>query len=296
MKICYKERKFSPDTEALIACANDILDEYQAAGYTMTLRQLYYQFVSRQIIVFPNTMRSYKRLQTAMSNARLAGLVDWGAIEDRTRELKYEPTWDSPSEILRTCAEQFRLDAWKNQPKAVEVWIEKEALTGVIAPVCDELGVPYFACRGYVSQSEQWEAGRRALRRHNRYGQETIILHLGDHDPSGIDMTRDNADRLDMFGELTVTVHRIALTMAQVNQYQPPPNPAKQTDSRFADYELMYGQSSWELDALDPPVLDQLIRDEVEKHVDRPLMDERLEDSEEARQRLEDLADDWDDE
>jgi hypothetical protein len=121
--------------------------------------------------------------------------------------------------------------------------------------------VPYFSCRGYTSQSELWSAARR-LSRYESAGQDTVVIHLGDHDPSGVDMTRDIQERLALFGS-TATVRRIALNMAQVEQYDPPPNPAKLTDSRATGYISAFGESSWELDALDPATLDRLIDDEI---------------------------------
>lgn len=242
---------------AVVGHANDIIAEYQAQGFVLTLRQLYYQFVSRDLI--PNNMREYKKLGGIINDARLAGLIDWSALEDRTRNLQQLSHWNSPTEIIDACAGQYRIDKWADQPVHVEVWIEKDALVGVIEGVCNELDVPYFSCRGYTSQSEMWSAGRRL-----RHFERAIILHLGDHDPSGIDMTRDIRTRLEMFSGDNVEVKRIALNDDQIQTYNPPPNPAKTTDSRAADYIARYGQESWELDALEPRTIAALIRDEIE--------------------------------
>ena len=95
-------------------------------------------------------------------------------------------------------------------------------------PVAERLRVPYFACRGYVSQSESFAAGVR-FADHFRRRQTPIVFHLGDHDPSGIDMTRDNADRLHLFAGQRVEVRRLALNMEQIEEFNPPPNPAKET-------------------------------------------------------------------
>lgn len=270
--------------------ANEIIEEYRRQGFTLTLRQLYYQFVARDLI--ENKEREYKNLGTLISKARLAGQIDWNAIEDRTRNLRALPHWDSPSDIVESCAAQFRIDLWEGQQIRPEVWIEKEALVGVIAGVCNELDVAYFACRGYVSQSEQWRAGRRAEQRLKEHDQRTLILHLGDHDPSGVDMTRDNDDRLRMFSSFSdaVEVKRIALNMSQIEQYDPPPNPAKVTDSRADDYIARFGDSSWELDALEPAVLVGLIRREVAAVTDNALMGERETLQEDGRRRLEEVA------
>lgn len=275
------DKNFKPASLALIQQANSIIAEYSAQGYILTLRQLYYQFVARDLI--PNTERSYKRIGSVVNNGRLAGLIDWAAIEDRTRNIKTVWHAASPREAIQQIRDQYAIDMWQNQNCRVEVWIEKEALVGVIEGVCDELDVPYFACRGYVSQSEQWRAGHRARRRFNRQEQRTVILHLGDHDPSGIDMTRDNDDRLALFAGYrgAPTVERIALNMDQVEEYGPPPNPAKMTDSRFDNYLRNYGDESWELDALEPSVIDKLIRAHVNKYRDMDLWAE-MEDSLEA--------------
>ncbi len=259
-KICYVERKFSADSQALIANALTIFDSYQADGYILTLRQLYYQFVSRDLLA--NNVQSYKRLDSVINDARLAGLIDWELMEDRTRNLQSQPNWSSPSEIISACARQYRIDKWADQNYRPEVWIEKDALAGVFERVCSEMQVPYFSCRGYTSQSEMWVAGQR-MKEHFDNGQEPIVLHFGDHDPSGIDMTRDITDRLEMFVGDKVVVRRLALNMEQVEEYSPPPNPAKLTDSRAQDYIDKFGDESWELDALPPDVLAGLARDEI---------------------------------
>ena len=222
-----------------------------------------------------------------MSLARLCGLVDWSAIEDRLRKLEEKAHWPDAYSIVEACAHQFQMDRWRNQQNRVEVWIEKDALTGVIADVCDEFDVPYFACRGSVSQSAMYEAANR-LRRAADRGQRPIILHLGDHDPSGIDMTRDNQDRLNMMiGVGTAEVRRIALNMDQVNELNLVPNPAKQSDSNWAKYVARFGvEHSWELDALSPPWLVQLVRTHIEALRDEETWAMDLETEEEERQKL----------
>jgi hypothetical protein len=158
------------------------------------------------------------------------------------------------------------VDLWATQENYVETWIEKDALVGVIEGICTELDVPYFACRGYTSQSEMWGAARRLIER-EKAGKKTTIIHLGDHDPSGIDMTRDIQDRLELFGS-TAVIHRIALVFDQIEQYNPPPNPAKTTDARYQSYADKYGNESWELDALEPSVIVDLIREAVQERID----------------------------
>jgi hypothetical protein len=256
----YVDKGFRKPSLAMIDRANEIVAEYQAQGFTLTLRQLFYQMVSRDII--GNNQKNYNNLGNLMSDARLAGLVDWEAIEDRTRNVKSNSHWDSPSKIIESCELQYQVDKWARQTYQPQVWIEKEALVGVIEGVCSELDVPFFACRGYNSLSEAWSSGKR-LQQQIDHGQIPIIFHLGDHDPSGLDMTRDNSDRLSMFARNAVEVRRLALNRDQIDEYRALPNPAKVTDSRFGGYQELHGQDSWELDALEPAVIVALVRDAV---------------------------------
>lgn len=289
----YIDKNFAPATLSVIKQARAIIDDYMAQGFTLTLRQLYYQFVARDLIA--NKQSEYKRLGSVMNDARLAGLVDWNAIEDRTRNLRRQPHWNSPQEILASCASQFAFDKWADQPCRIEVWIEKDALLGVVEPSCRDLDVPYFACRGYSSQSEQWRAAKR-FKKHSYAGQECVIIHLGDHDPSGVDMTRDNQDRLDIFLPDMVTVRRIALNWNQIEEHKPPPNPAKLTDTRAKDYIARFGDDSWELDALDLRVIDGLIRSVVLEYRDEEAWEAAVEREQQVKDRLADVAkaaEDW---
>jgi hypothetical protein len=287
--ICYVPKSFRPDTQTRINQANEIIVEYQAQGFKLTLRQLYYQFVSRDLI--PNTVQSYKSLGDVVNDGRLAGLIDWDAIEDRTRNLRSSPHWSSPRSIVRACADQYAVDLWDAQDNYVEVWIEKDALVGVIEGICTELDVPYFACRGYTSQSEMWGAAQRLIEREKR-GKTTTIIHLGDHDPSGVDMTRDIQDRLDMFGS-TAVIHRIALVYDQIEQYNPPPNPAKTTDARYQSYAERFGEESWELDALEPRVIVDLIRQAVQARIDDDAWQEALGQQRTGRSQLGQVSRRW---
>lgn len=296
-------RTFRPETALVIAQANQIIAEYQKAGFTLTLRQLYYQFVSRDLL--PNRAQAYDRLGSIINDGRMAGDIDWDAIEDRTRRLRDYETFTSAAEAARSVAKHYIEPLWDAQPIYCEVWIEKDALIGVIEPVCNRWRIPYFACRGYASQSEMYVAGKRLADRVDR-GQEVVIMHLGDHDASGIDMTRDNRERLHLFAagmpydgdELDesytdkIDIRRLALNMDQVRRYNPPPNPAKESDGRTAAYKIAYGtSSSWELDALDPKVIDKLIDNEVRNLLDDDAWTESVAQEKAARQLLLDAAD-----
>ena len=319
-RLIYKQKRFGAEALNTIRIANNICAEYAAAGYDLTLRQLYYQFVARGYIA--NKQSEYKRLGDIINDARMAGLLDWNYLVDRTRNIEKRGQWAHPRDIIETAAKTFHTDWWKDQPVHVEVWVEKEALAGVVENTCWGYDVTSLACRGYMSQSEQWAASQRFLG-FIREGKRVVIVHLGDHDPSGVDMSRDNEERIQLFlahdllrewapgdgqshtyreifewaknkydlpsREPLFELRRIALNMDQIEQYNPPPNPAKLTDSRATKYIDEHGDESWELDALPPDVLDQLIVDELSTLMDPDLFEDAKIREAQYRQRISDL-------
>lgn len=270
----YESIKFPKEHLKVIEGVNHIINEYEAQGFSLTLRQIYYQFVARDWM--DNNDLKYKWLGGIVSRGRMAGLISWTAIEDRGRNLRGYTTFESPKEAVKDARDSYKIDMWQNQPFRVEVWVEKAALEGVIGQMCNKLRVDFFATRGYNSQSEQWEAGRR-FARYIQKGQRPIVFHLGDHDPSGLDMTRDNRERLSIFAGMPIMVQRLALNMDQIERYGPPSAPGKITDGRLKAYEQTHGTDQvWELDALDPKVIHELIEDAVLKVRDQKLWDEML--------------------
>jgi hypothetical protein len=318
VKIEYSRINFSSSSLEIIDRATNILEEYAIRKIIVTLRQLYYQFVARDLI--ENKQTEYKRIGKIINDARLAGMIDWDHLQDRTRNLIKLPHWSDPGGVIESAADSYQRDLWDGQEKHVEVWIEKDALLGVIEGVCEELDVPFFSCRGYTSQSEMWSASQRLLQ-HIRSGKKVHIIHLGDHDPSGRDMTRDIRARLSDFANHHLTedyaqakgngrkalgntidtylalraieIHRIALNMDQVVQYNPPPNPAKITDSRAAAYIAEFGAESWELDALNPDMLVGLVRDNILRHMNVGLWEEQRDRQEEERSVLSRTSENW---
>lgn len=295
-RIAYADaRAFRADTLEVMRQADEIATDYKARGYNLSLRQLYYQFVARGLI--PNSEKSYNRLGRIVNDARMVGLMDWSHIEDRGREA-HGTTWPGTvpppqRELIERAKWGYMMDLWEGQERYVEVWVEKQALEEVAERAVGGLRCGYFACKGYVSQSEMWAAGRRLQRVRRAFQREPLILHLGDHDPSGIDMTRDIRDRLWTFAETEVEVKRLALNMDQIEELNPPPNPAKMTDSRFADYQAVYGDESWELDAVRPEDLVDLIEREVKAVIDVELFNRMVRREEAGREAMQEVADRW---
>lgn len=297
----FMSKNFRADSLERIRLCNEIIATYRRQNLRLTLRQLYYQLVSRNVI--PNQEKSYKALSTLVSDARLAGLMDWEAIEDRVRQPKRPGEFEGLPGIIAAATASYRLPRWNGQENYVELWVEKDALAGVLWPIAVQYHVTLMVNRGYSSQSAMYESANRFIERRPRRGispktglemnnfvgtRDLYVLYLGDHDPSGEDMVRDIGERLTMFGA-PVTVEKLALTMEQIEEYQPPPNPAKLTDPRSDRYIQEHGDESWEVDALPPNVLTQIITDRLEQLVDRSMMDDIIAIETTDKERLESL-------
>lgn len=288
-----KPIKFRANALKLIAICDDIVTDYSKQDFKLTVRQIYYQLVARGHI--ENTIQSYNNIQNLLNDARLCGYIDWDAIEDRTRGILEQSHWKSGGQLLQACAGQYFEDMWEKQPYRPFVIVEKEALAGVLEPICQEYDVPLLPARGYPSASTLRELAKERIM---PASQQIIVLHLGDHDPSGIDMSRDLEERLSMFSRFQVHIdfRRIALNMDQVEEQNPPPNPAKTTDSRYENYRQQFGEESWELDALSPQYIHQIVGDELNNLIDTELWDEKEKRITDTRTRLQEIADIFDEE
>lgn len=286
MKQAYTKTRIRRSTLELIAVMNGVLAEYARDGYVLTVRQLYYQMIAQDLLPdswidekynlknhlpadTKNTIKSYKNLASILVDARLNGLVDWDMIEDRTRSFSGRTQDRMGADHLHGLAEHFERYLWGRQPERVYLIVEKEALAGVFERVCAEYHIPMMAARGYPSVSVIRDFVENTMIPNRDYTQ--TILHFGDHDPSGLDMTRDLRERIEMFlgedqGEWEIK--RLSMNMDQIKKFKPPPNPAKTTDARYAGYRKQFGDESWELDAFTPKFLTDLVRNEVEQHID----------------------------
>lgn len=264
----FRDINFRADSLARIERINTILAEYD--GQKLTARQVYYRLVAAAVI--PNTPTSYKNLTGLLADARYAGLVDWDIIEDRGREPDSPNEWESLDELVDAAVRGWRSPRWATQDYHVELWVEKQALAGVLGPIARRHHITLMVNKGYSSASAMKESADRMI----AAGKEPILLYLGDHDPSGNDMVRDVRDRLTEFGVDDLTVRKLALTMEQIEEFDPPPNPAKITDSRAANYIAEFGDSSWELDALPPAELNNIVTAAIAEYVDDEAMEATL--------------------
>jgi hypothetical protein len=257
-----REHRFSKDSLHTVDVAVGIIKAYQEKDIRMTLRQLYYQLVAGDYI--RNTQKEYARLSRLITDARYAGHIPWSAIEDRVRIPRRHPQYTGLPHLIEVAKYSYRLDRWKDQGYYVELHTEKDAISSVIQPLTDKYHIYMSVNRGYSSASAMYGTSSRFL---NQECKNCVILYLGDHDPSGLDMIRDIIDRLEEFG-VELEVRHIALTSEQVEEYKPPPNPAKITDPRATGYIKHHGNSSWEVDALKPDVLMRVIEREIQELVD----------------------------
>lgn len=318
-----------------------IVTAYRKQGYVLTLRQLHYQFVSKDM-KYVNHQTAYKKLGSILDDCRYSGLIDWSAIEDRGRTPYIPYSVDDMEDALQDTIDQYRLDRQKGQENHIEVWSEKDALSGIFKRTTIKYHVKLVVNKGYTSSSAAYSAYQRFCDKILE-GKKVVILYLGDHDPSGLDMVRDINERLMFFfthgttlsgnddfmqlvndwwddeDEYNYTwmgmveegflseksaeilrnnedyddkydraveefdcgkiawyiknhdlfrVEPIALTKWQIDLYNLPPNPTKLSDTRAMGYINEFGKTCWELDALDAPVLTQLIETNIKNNID----------------------------
>lgn len=294
------------ENKTRIVTINNIIEDYQSQGYKLTLRQLYYQLVSRDII--PNKVEEYTKLSTLLNKGRMSGFVDWDAIVDRTRNIKTPYYEYSTQDAVQRTINSYKLDRHDVQDNYIELWLEKDALSEIIYRATQPYGISLMVNRGYSSCSAMYQSYQRLAQEINN-DKNVIIFYLGDHDPSGLDMIRDIRDRLsemliygtelqNNFDDLEqaqywlnkkLQVKPIALTSKQVRDYNPPPNPAKLTDPRATKYVEEFGYTSWEVDALNPKTLDTLVKESILDYIDLDKHQEVLDKEEEDKEKLEDL-------
>lgn len=358
IKLSDEKGYWQTDKRRIMSAIVDVCEEYLENGYTLTLRQLYYQLVSKDFI--PNHDKVYKKLSSLKDELVYAGVVDWSVFEDRGRVASTPYYEESVSQALDYTARTYRVDRQKNQGVKAEVWTEKDAISGILKRVTVPFGITLVVNKGYTSSTAIYSAYRR-FKNEIGEGKKVVILYFGDHDPSGLDMVRDIRERL-MFmfvnGQLDETgdafevdwnddpvyfeeiidnwamnddetdythecdnyyhdedcmsvheddgneffdirkaffkhhfqIQQIGLTMEQIKEYNPPPNPAKITDPRAKEYVSRFGQVSWEVDALRPKVMEQIVKDAIEREIDMDIYNNVLKEEQRDRTLIKSLV------
>lgn len=329
MKIAFiKSLRLGKANQDKLVKVEAVINDYKSQGYRLTLRQLYYQLVTENIIA--NNDREYDKLSSLLTKGRMAGMIDWDAIEDRIRVPRLLYSAETLEEAVKDTVETFRHDRLADQDNYIELWVEKDALSNVLSRKTHHYHIRLMVNRGYSSTTAMFDAYNRIMEQISE-GKKVTVLYLGDHDPSGLDMVRDIFDRLFLMlyeqptYEMLVAakqddddaiydkwasdersqdedtgyynglkgyilehfeIRHIALTSAQVLQYNPPENPAKLADPRAEWYIGKFGRSSWEVDALNPRILHEIIDTNVKGLIDEEKFAKMLKKEEECRTEL----------
>lgn len=235
-----------------------------AESSPMTVRQVYYQAVTRGLI--DKTEQQYKAICRLLVLMRRDGSIDYDDIADNTRWMRKPKTYGSVEDFLTETARLYRRQVWADLDCRVEVWLEKEALAGVLVEVTAEWDVPLMVTRGYPSLSYIHAAGEAI----QASGVETFIYYFGDRDPSGVDIARHVDESLTEFaGDVRVNFTLVAVTEEQIEQWDLPTRPTKRSDSRSKGWE----GGSVEVDAIHPARLRALARNCIELHIPDGHMD-----------------------
>ena len=234
-----------------------VANEYER----LSVRQLYYQLVARGVI--EKTEATYKRVCDASAQMRLDGELPYRTFADGHRTRRGVFAHCGLNHALESAHQLYRRNYWLDQPWYVEVWCEKDALTGVIQPVCEEYGVTYVATRGFPSITLRYESAHALI----ETGKPAIIFYFGDHDASGRSIS-DNLEAELRHHGAEVTVARVALNPDQIDAWSLPTRPGKESDSRQAGFARRFGGASVELDALPPDALTDLVATAIDERID----------------------------
>lgn len=290
--VCEKFKNYSPRERKneLLKRINEIIADYTAKGYMLTVRQVFYQLVSRNIIV--NSQSEYDSLTELIANARMSGQLDWNAVEDWNRST-YVPYYVSDmSDAIEDTLRQYRLDRLRNQDTYIEVMIEKMAIYEIIREVTAEYGIRLTGDKGNCSVTLLYEISKRLIRACNE-GKRCVILYIGDHDPSGRAMDDNIVNKLTTMGVPEFEFRRIALTQEQAIQYNLPPNQLKEKDSNSKKYKEICGDSGWECDALPTNVLQDILYHAIWELIDFDKFWDVLKQEEIEKQQLQGIIDSW---
>jgi hypothetical protein len=246
----------------LVDAIMSVLDEVDGK---ISTRQMYYQLALRGIVK-PKQV-GYDQVQRLLVRLRWKGFIPPSRICDRTRRKHQRSSWDGLADILKNTEEQYRRDYWADQPEVVYIGLEKQALEGVVADVCDKYGVGLFVCRGYPSYSLLYDWAEE-IRFWNHQGKEVNIFYLGDFDPTGVDIDRAIEEALRKFGAKDFFFERIGIFGEDIDRYNLLPLPIKK-EARAQKFMEQHGTRAAELDALPPRELRRRIEDAITSCIDQ---------------------------
>ena len=305
---------------------NSLLDDYTLGGFTPTLRQLFYRLVSKEPHYLKNTKADYRNLGRHINEAKEGGYIDWDAVEDRTRYLRERPRYANLQDFVDSLIDGWHMDFWTKQLVRPEIWVEKDALLGILEPVCRRYDVGLYSLRGWGRPADNFAAAQRFLAdsRAKDCPLTTRIFHLGDHDPTGCAVTgqldekiREYATKISEGWNGFVEVRRLGLMCDkcgetdQIAKYNLSPNrigddktekqfdefkdpkekrkERKEEESRKRAYVALHDgcEDTWELDALAPADLQDLVEKAIKSCIEFPIFwDDRQEEIAAAKRTL----------
>jgi hypothetical protein len=245
-------------TGAEVRARRDALLKIVAEMKPMTVRQVYYQATVRGIV--DKTEAGYGVVQNDLTLMRKDGSLPYRWLADSTRWQRKPTTYRSVNEALEDTARLYRKDLWADANSYVEIWLEKDALAGVVVPITRQFDVPLMVARGYASLSFLHSAAEYI----SELDVPAYIYHLGDYDPSGQDAARSIEQTLrEMAPAAEIVFERIAVTPEQIAEWELPTRPTKASDTRSKGF----GEISVELDAIEPALLRDLVQSAIEEHL-----------------------------
>ena len=250
-------------TVALRERAAEILAAIQPA----TVRSVAYKLFSEGLI--PNMSKpETDRVSRILKHAREDNVIDWDWIVDNTRKVQWPGTYSSPKAFSRSVAQWWRQDPWEYQDVRMEVWSEKDTVSGVLAPVLKEFAIPFRVNRGFTSATAVHDIAVETADNEK----PLTALYVGDYDPSGLYMSEvDLPTRLEKYeADTSFELDRVALVASDLAGIADLSFPAsdKKDDPRHAWFVAKYGQRCWELDALDPNVLRERVTNAIYRYID----------------------------
>lgn len=256
-----RKRRTKAELEQLDLALADIVAEIQPA----TVRQVFYQAVVRGLVP-KDEAKGYKLVQRRLVKLRESGEIPYGWITDNVRIVRGHSRYGGPEDYARVAAEFYRKDYWAESPVNVEVWLEKDALAGVLVPtVVEECGLDLHVTRGYASVSYLQSAADFI----HTDGRPSYVYLLTDFDPSGLGIADTvKAELIRRSYPTEVYVECLAVNREQIDEWDLPTRPTKTTDSRASKFVRQHGTGSVELDAIPPATLRSLVRNSIEEHMD----------------------------
>jgi hypothetical protein len=256
-----RTRRTRAEIEALDDTLRKIVDEFKP----VTVRQVFYQAVNRALVPKSET-KGYRVVQRRLVVLREAGVIPHGQIVDGTCYVHGYSRYHDLDEFTTYAAGLYRKDYWSAAEVNVEVWLEKDALKGVLVPtVVDECGLALHVTRGFASITYLQEAAEDI----ERDGRPTYVYVLTDFDPSGVSIAEKVEEELTARAPFSeIIVERLAVDREQIDRWNLPTRPTKANDTRAAKFRRLHGTDSVELDAIPPDELRKLVRDAIDGHME----------------------------